>query len=211
MRFLKLKIQKATQTLANSDHGSILDSKSYFHPTKYEETMIKEEDFNEVFQSSPSLDSEFSQPKKRTRKVSQEDNTQGPKCTKNIVINYGKAIVSFACSEAATAYLQREAEKEGVNSKGFRKFVIGAKEAIGGIAGLRTLLLIEDKDDLKVAAYKKMFQFISEVFIKYFSVNWIIHGRVTQKMTYLKYRFKMLRRIQNPEHFTYIRSKKMKN
>jgi len=135
-------------------------------------------------------------------------NTSKTSNTKNMSINYGKAIISFSTSSVATPYLKDVLQKHGLTRDEFVAFVTRAKESIGGMSSLRSLLLVFDSDSEQVVALKSTFRYISEVFIKYFSVNWIIHGKVTHKMTYLQYRFKMLRRIQDPEHFTYIRERK---
>ena len=78
------------------------------------------------------------------------------------------------------------------------------KAKLGGISSFRAMLLAGERENAKTEACKRVFQWISEVFIKYFSVSWIIHGKVSHKETYLKYRFKMLRRVQKPEAFNSI-------
>ena len=82
-----------------------------------------------------------------------------------------------------------------------------AKNKIAGIDSFKSLFVVGENDDSETAIFKQLFGMLGEVFIKYFSVNWIIHGRVTNKLVYLKYRGKMLRRIQNPESFTYIKKR----
>jgi len=129
--------------------------------------------------------------------------------TKNIVINYGKAITSFASSELARPYLAPLINQEcPVTYDEFVIFAISSRDRIGGIDSFRDLLLVHEKDTEKQAAFKHLLQQISEIFIKYFSVNWIIHGRLKYKLVYLKYRNRMLRRIQKPEHFTYVKKHK---
>ena len=125
--------------------------------------------------------------------------------TKNIIINYGRAIATFVTSKLALPYLQTYIDDGSMILKEFIDFINEEKVKIGGIQGLRSLLLVEDKDEPKIAIFKRVFKSLSEIFIKYFSVNWIIHGKVTHKLTYLKYRSKILRRVQNPEYFTYVR------
>jgi len=129
--------------------------------------------------------------------------------TKNIVKNYGSAIISFSYSELSKPYLEPFLEEFQISSKEFTDFVDGSKSAVTGITSFRNMLMInEEEDDEKCVACKSVFQKIAEVFIKYFSVNWIFSGKVTHKLTYLKYRGKMLRRIQNPELFIYLKSRK---
>jgi len=128
--------------------------------------------------------------------------------TKNIVKNYGSAIISFSYSELSKPYLEPFFQEYGVASKEFSDFVDQARTAVTGITSFRNMLLINEDDDEKCVACKHVFQKIAEVFIKYFSVNWIFSGKVTHKLIYLKYRGKMLRRIQNPELFIYLKSRK---
>jgi len=61
------------------------------------------------------------------------------------------------------------------------------------------------EDSKEVAAVKRGFAEVGEVFIKNFSVNWAFHSRVFHKEAHLKFRYKMLRRVRNPELFTYLK------
>lgn len=201
MRFLKNKIQKAKEALHNklTANSPSLSNKTL----KLSSSTVKLE---ETQQSSPF--SPIISPKettKNTRKTANGESKKTTSSTKNITINYGKAIASFATSHLAIFYLEPYLITEGVTLSEFVGYINKAKDTIGGIHSFRSLLLIENKDEPKVMVYKKLFRMLSEVFIKYFSVNWIIHSKVTHKMVYLKYRSKMLRRVQNPEHFTYIK------
>ena len=148
-------------------------------------------------------------PKKGSKIVDEkQDNSKKRRyCTKNIVTNYGKAISSFALSHLALPYLQPRLDKSIITSGEFYNFILKGREAIKSIQTFRTLLFIEEGDDAKYAECKRVFQYICEVFIKYFSVNWIIHGKMDYKLIYLKYRFKMLRRVRDPENFTYLRER----
>ena len=131
--------------------------------------------------------------------------TEESKSTKTVVKNYGKAIASFVISPIAVPYLSPLIDREGVSIEEFTRYIAEAKEKIEGIDTLRALLLVESHDIRKVAAFKRIFQNMSEIFIKYFSVNWIFSGRMQNKQAHLKFRFKMLRRIQNPQLFTYLK------
>lgn len=128
------------------------------------------------------------------------------KSTKTVVKNYGKAIASFAMTPIAVTYLVPMLDQEAnITLNEFVNYMSTAKESIEGIDTFRALLLIADTDDEKIASYKRIFKAIAEVFVKYFSVNWIFSGRMKDKEIHLKLRFKMLRRIQNPEQFTYLK------
>ncbi len=127
------------------------------------------------------------------------------RATKNIVKNYGRAICSFAVSNISAPYLGEILEKEGVLFQSFADYVNEIKEKIDGLQHFRSVLLMKETDDERMLAMKRCFVQISEVFIKKFSVNWIYHSKVFHKEAHLKFRFKMLRRIQCPELFTYLK------
>jgi len=127
------------------------------------------------------------------------------RCLKNVAKNYGRAICNFVISEISDLYLEPLIKNTSIDIKVYRKFIKEKKESMDGIESLRELLLPNEADDKLIADYKKTFQHLAIIFIKYFSVNWIYGGKLSYKMEYLKLRFKMLRRVQNPELFTCIR------
>jgi len=210
MRFLKTKILKAKQA-----HDRKCVDKSLSHNIDLKQTEerskndIKTEENLQQKHSTLGKGKASSCKNYRNSRIRKAiTDTKKTNCnlrpTKNVVLNFGKAIASFATSRLAQPYLCTLFEEEGITQEDFTNFIGDAKNKIGGIESFRSLLLILKEDKLKIMACKKVFGMIAEIFIKYFSANWIIHGRVIHKLTYLKYRFKILRRIQNPELFTYI-------
>ncbi len=145
------------------------------------------------------------EPSTRGRKKATPASKEEVKSTKTVVKNYGKAIASFAISPVAVPYLTPYILEEQVNLAEFVEYVGKAKENIEGIDTLRGLLLVKDNDDNKTASFKRVFRALAEIFVKYFSVNWIYSGRMLNKKVHLTFRFKMLRRIQSPELFTYLK------
>jgi hypothetical protein len=132
---------------------------------------------------------------------------QGPGSTKNIVKNYGRAICNFAVSEIALPYINKYIEQTfSITAlEDFIKYVESIKELVVSIESLKGILLENSEDAEKLASLKKIFKHVSVIFIKYFSVNWIFSGRLTYKLSHLRYRNKMLRRVENPELFTYLK------
>lgn len=130
------------------------------------------------------------------------------KQTKNIVKNYGKAICKFSTSPMALPYLQDLIQAEGVQLTGFVNFVNLIKDQIDGLHHFRSVLLPNRRDDAETAAYRRIFKSAGLIFIKLFSVNWIFNSKIVHKIAHLGFRFKMLRRIQNPELFTYLKTPK---
>jgi len=92
-----------------------------------------------------------------------------------------------------------------VTREEFNRYIAEKRPTLDGLEDFRRLLLVQNKDSEQTKQFKALFQKLSEIFIKYFSVNWIFHGKVSYKIEYLKVRNKMLRRVRNPEMFTYIK------
>jgi len=191
MRFLKKKI-----ALAMSLH--IRQAQA-----QYQETLAKIPETTSKQNSSATASS--TNKKKKTAKL--RPVSESYRATKNIVKNYGRAISAFALSSLALPYLDRILEKEGLTIKQFTQYIKSIRGSIDGLNHFRSTILIEENDLPEVAAKKQALIAISKVFIKYFSVNWIFNSRVFHKEAHLKFRFKMLRRIQNPKFFTYLRGK----
>jgi hypothetical protein len=195
----------------------IRNSKSSDLQVKQEEDnqpiIVKEEEFikqeEDDFRSEPHRNSSretvsISQLRKPRRKPTKPaiGSRQG---SKNIVKNYGRAMSSFAYSEISQPYLEPLAQEENVTVSGFHEWIQNNKENIDGIERLRWLLIVTPKDTMVIAAYKRIFQRLCVIFLKFFSVNWIYSGKLTHKQVHLNYRFKMLRRVKNPEMFTYLK------
>ena len=199
MRILKNKVQlRQQQKLLD---GEKVIAKPEFE-TKTEETVAETADIE--LENSPTAQ-EYLLPMRRPRQkpTSPEGNS------KNIVKNYGKALCSFASSNVATPYLENIVEKNNysrVKVVDFMASIKLKKEKVNSIESLRKLLVPEAGDKEEELTYKRIFQQISIIFLKYFAANWIYSGKLMHKNAHLKFRFKMLRRIQNPEFFTYLKT-----
>jgi len=195
MRFLKKKVslyKNETPIIASSPEVALTKRSS-------------QESISLFSQSTESGDSY--RDRKDTLKQSNTESKKENKVTssKTIVKNFGKAMCAFAASELALPYLKQIVEQGANVIKSFQMYIKKKKNGVDSIESLRSLLLVTRNDGKEVALYKKIFQEISVVFIKYFSVNWIFQGKMAHKQAHLKARFKMLRRVQNPEHFTYFK------
>ena len=132
----------------------------------------------------------------------------------NVMKNYARAMVRFALSPLADPYLEKMQAKYGILPGSFKKTLLSYKSQVNCIKGLRQILLINSEDSQELKTFKLVFQEMCIIFMKFFSVNWIFSGKMNEKQKYLQYRGKMLRRVQQPEHFTYLESfveKKKKN
>lgn len=140
-------------------------------------------------------------------KIEKKESIHTTLSTKSVVKNYGNAIGSFASSKLALPYLEKMLANQNLTPREFQKCVSDKKISMCNINNLREMLTELCNDTEKERLFKRVFKQIAEIFIKYFSVNWIFHGKLKHKETHLKYRFKMLRRIQRPELFTYLKEK----
>jgi len=197
MRILKQKIAKAVAL------------KSIFNqPLSPTSTNPSTPEIEIASQSSPCMDLAKA-PQKRNRVAGKNSTPGSLLATKNIAKNYGKAICTFATSHVAVYYLEEIVKKEtAVTIPEFLDYVESTKNQIEGLHHFRSVLLVNESDDEKTTAFKNIFKFICEFFIKYFSVNWIFHSKIKHKEAHLKFRFRMLRRIQSPEQFTYLKDTK---
>lgn len=191
MRFLKNKIAKALkhcQSISPQENFSKQESEK----SPEEESILALQNNNKELEEKE--DSEMPEVKK----------TKEAKC-QNIVKNYARAMINFSLDKIAAPYLTDILAKEPeIDFKRFRKYINQKREKVNCIQNLRSMLLVLERDTVKVAAYKRVFREICLVFLKYFSVNWVFESRVKNKIVFLRYRFKLLRRVQRPEHFTYL-------
>jgi len=195
MRFLKTKVAlacKRAQEHRDRDSSPLTSQTS----TISTPTTIPHKPFIIIRGKKPDLT-----PKKPKSKPSESI------VSKNVIKNYGKAMAAFACSKLSKPYLEDLAKKEDIVSADFTHYVATYKECTDSIGGLRSLLLATENDSEEVCTYKRVFKALCEIFLKYFSVNWIFSGKMNHKMLHLTLRFKMLRRVRNPEYFTYLTSK----
>ena len=209
MRYLKTKVARARQICGNVSEASLSDSQ-HNSVSSLEETKL----INLPPQNSENLvqkQSKNERPKEtrdyKNTKVHTKDRSKAQtNSAKNIVKNYGRAIASFCLSEIASLYLDPLILQECVKIKEFQCFISTAKDNIDGISSLRRLLVSMEGDNETTMAFKRIFQKMSVVFIKYFSVNWIFGSRLKNKIAHLNCRFKMMRRVKDPAHFTYLKA-----
>jgi len=114
-------------------------------------------------------------------------------------------MTNFALSRMAQPYLKSITARLGITSQSFSDYIAKRKKSANCIKKLRAMLPIgtdEKEEDLK---FKIAFQEICIVFLKFFVVNWLYNSKIAEKVTHLKYRFKILRRVKNPQYFTYLK------
>ena len=165
-----------------------------------------------IILQGPSVMDESVKPKAAVHKKSTQlsivasvKNDQSKPSSKNIVKNFGKAMCRFASSSLALPYLECINRDLEFCQSDFQTHMRDKMSTIDSLNSVRSLLYIDSKDTETVAIFKKVFQRMCMVFIKFFSVNWIFQGKMSHKRAHLDARFKMLRRVKNPEYFTYFR------
>jgi len=117
---------------------------------------------------------------------------------KNVYKNFTRAICTFIISNISLPYLPKIALELGFEEKELKDYIKMKKEDIKGVIELRGLLIIQNNDNSKIIAFKKAFQRLAEIFIKYFAANWICCSKLEYKLDYLKFRFQFLKKIKNP-------------
>jgi hypothetical protein len=82
------------------------------------------------------------------------------------------------------------------------------RDFIQNIETFRDSMLRNEYEPKEKEDYKEFFRMAAEIFMKYFSVNWVFTGKMLYKMEYLKIRGALLRRIKNPSSFINLKSKR---
>jgi len=159
---------------------------------------------------SKALSSGTSSPSNRLQKQDSKSpfkSEHSPRKTpcENVIKNYGRAMANFALSPLAAPYLKTILPKSGSNLTAFQAFVKKKKRTVNCIKKLREMLPCKWNQSAPNFAEKFVFQELCVVFLKLFSVNWLFNSKIDNKSTHLAYRFKILRRIKDPDHFTYLK------
>jgi len=181
MRFLKNKIARALQ-FVQSRQAPVPDCGTF-------DSLETPTEMDISVPNSPLEDVEKSL--RRKRRVSSGN---------NIMKNYARAFVNFGLSSLALPHISNG----DISPEKFQQILKSKRKNANCIKGLRGLLLQERRDSRDMRAFKIIFQKLCEIFMKYYCVNWIFHSRVDDKMKHLSYRGKILRRVKDPEHFTYL-------
>lgn len=113
---------------------------------------------------------------------------------------------AFSLTDLARPYRDVLLKSHSIPYENFKQFIIKHKELIDSIGSLRGMILPSDSDEVELQNIKKVFRELSEIFVRDFAVNWIFSSKSNHKETLLKYRFKILRRVQNPTQFTYLKN-----
>jgi len=206
MRSLKKKISLALQAASRQNTQVLIKleepEQSSFCFVKMEEGVDPKEKLpieKKKPAKNPVKKAATGQPSKRPKRQSN--------INKNIIKNYARAMLNFALSTISFPYLEILMKREkGLSIEGFQAFLDEKKDEITSIRKLRGLLLVTEDDGEAVSGCKRVFKELCLIFIRDFSVNWIYHSKVSDKLTHVKYRFKILRRVQCPVYFTYLES-----
>ena len=204
MRFLKQKIAKASEyrKLVESSESlrkqsetlsfSEVQIKIEISAVKYEIPFeVKNEIVDEI-----KVEEDFIEKNKPKRSLGN-----------NVMKNYGNAMVNFALTKMAEPYLLRSPLVKKMPLHMFRQMLASKRRKTNCIKSFRELLVIdESKDSEEIKISKGLFTEACRAFLKYFWVNWIYNSKLNDKSKYLKYRGRLLRRVENPELFTYLES-----
>jgi len=123
----------------------------------------------------------------------------------NVMKNYANAMVTFALSRMAEPYLSKSPLVRAMPVQWFRQILVSKKRKVNCIKSFRELLVIdESQDSEEIKTFKGLFRAACKAFLKHFWVNWIYNSKLDDKSKYLRYRGRLLRRVENPELFTYL-------
>jgi hypothetical protein len=139
---------------------------------------------------------------KRSKKALKAKEYEKKLATKNIIKNYSRAIGNFAMSDLFLPYVSDDPLCATIDWKEFVAFSKDARDTIQNIDNLKERLIINENDEPKIVTFKRLFKMAAEIFIKYFSVNWIFSAKLIYKQCYVQYRGTLLRGIQNPSKLT---------
>jgi len=187
--FLELKNKKLREALESQKHASL--------PSTTPTTPLTIDNIKDQPKQLRKLSTSSSE---RRVRIERHNLVANGAHSSNIFRNFGRAICKFASSSLATPYLSPLLQQEGIELREFLAYIEQTKEQINGLLSFRSVLLPQN-DMERAEAYMKIFMRISTVFVKYFSVNWIFSGKILNKDAHLKFRFKVLRRINSPGFF----------
>jgi len=217
MRYLKQKIARASeyQRLLQSSGplGKQSDTLPAFETQVKIETPIevKTEDFYEVKVEIP-CEIKIETSDVRSEESSVKKNKPKRSLGNNVMKNYANAMICFALSKTAEPYLYKSPLVRKMPLQLFRQLLVSKKRKTNCIKSFRELLVIdESKDSDEIKTWKGLFREACRAFLKHFWVNWIYNSKLNDKSKYLKYRGRLLRRVENPELFTYLETFSTKN
>jgi len=188
MRFLKNKIARARGLSVLSPSSlevSLENPKIPTDPIKSSPTRMSSTPKSEEIKSPPNFKKQLS--------------------GDNIIKNYGRAMTNFAISTPARSYLAVILPRLNVSLQAFYDYIKQRKSSANCIKQLRAMLPIGDEQSEEELNLKKVFQEICIIFLKFFCVNWLYSSKISEKVAHLKYRFKIMRRVKNPQYFTYLK------
>ena len=142
------------------------------------------------------------QAQKRSKKARMSKEYEKKLATKNIIKNYSRAIGNFAMSDLFLPYAANSPYSGCFVWNEFVEFARDARDNIQNIHNLKERLIVNEDDDTRTATFKALFKMAAEIFIKYFSVNWIFSAKLIYKQIYVQYRGTLLRGIQSPSKLT---------
>ncbi len=144
-------------------------------------------------------------PRKDSKSSCKSEFSPRKSSSENIIKNYGRAMTNFALSSLALPYLKTILPKSGSNLSAFLSFIKKKKKSANCIKKIREMLPSRVNQDGPNIAEKMVFQELCVIFLKFFSVNWLFNSKIDNKGAHLGYRFKILRRVRDPDHFTYLK------
>jgi len=187
MRYLKQKIARARESRRLLQSSGLLKKRPEPQPTP---------EFQPKIETPAEVETLKTNVKKNKPKRSNGN---------NVMKNYASAMANFALSRMAEPYLSESPLVSRMPLQLFRKMLVLKKKKINCIKRLRELWVIDKtQDSEEMKTFKGLFKEACKVFLKYFWVNWVYNSKLDDKSKYLTYRGRLLRRVENPQWFTYL-------
>ena len=118
-------------------------------------------------------------------------------CKKLVIQNFCKALVNFSVSEHASGYLLEDLNQGGLDLGAFRNALKAKKDTINTFQDLEQVLRIRPDDSIQLICFRTSFKNACIIFLKYFSVSWILNAHLKNRSLYLSFKGKFIQNILN--------------
>jgi hypothetical protein len=136
-------------------------------------------------------------------RVTELENPTG-QALKNVVKNYGKQIIKFIKHPLGKKIAMEQLNGD-TKQVGMLALYMKSQSEITNMNDFRNILIVREEDGEEIKLYKEAFKAMSIEFVQSYSHNWIFNSnRIADKWSHIYAKPKILRRLKNPEFFTYL-------
>lgn len=95
-----------------------------------------------------------------------------------IIKDFICALIEFSLSKLSKPYIEVILQTKEISAQGFREFIQSRKNNMNRVSDLKDMLQVSEADNNSQIISKRVFQELSVIFIKCFSVSWIFVARL---------------------------------